>query len=163
MICPTIAITSELRAVSEVFISTTSRPAPTLRLLQGNPPTTFEYKISRPILVHFWATWCAPCIEELPSIVSSSNSFKRAGIDVILVSVDTGAATKVPSFLKKIGLENTEVYWDPRSELYKRFALSVLPSTVLINAQGKEIGRVIGPALWTPASNTRFLLSKINR
>ena len=81
------------KPVAETFLRTESRRVPLLRLLEGNPPAPIELKIERPVLVHFWATWCAPCLDELPQLVKSSSELKKAGIDLILISVDSSAAT----------------------------------------------------------------------
>lgn len=139
------------------------KTAPQLKLLEGNPPAAVEIKLSRPTLVHFWATWCGPCVEELPALVKSADAIKRAGIELVIVSVDAGAATKVPPFLSKHGIAGTPVYWDPRSELYKKFAISMLPTTVALNARGEEIGRTTGAAKWSGESDARFLTAKLQR
>lgn len=146
-----------------MFLGSAIKSAPALRLLQGNPPQAFEYVISRPTLVHFWATWCAPCVEELPALARSIGPIKAAGIDVVVISVDAGAAVKVPPFLAKAGIPNLQVYWDPRSDLYKKFVVSMLPTTIALNAKGEEIGRTTGAARWVGESDAKFLVSKMVR
>jgi thiol-disulfide isomerase/thioredoxin len=160
---PSLAASQELRLLPDVFLSSASKPAPPLRLLQGNPPQALDYSVSKPTLVHFWATWCAPCIEELPALAKSIGPIKAAGIDVVLVSVDAAAATKVPPFLAKAGIPNLQVYWDPRSELFKKFMVSVLPTTIALNARGEEIGRTTGAARWVGEPDAKFLASKMAR
>lgn len=160
---PALGLAQELKPLPEVFSSSAPKVAPALKLLQGNPPTAFEYKPKRPTLVHFWATWCAPCVVELPALARSAEPLMKSGIDLVIVSVDVGAATKVPSFLAKLGIKDTPVYWDPRSELYKKFAVSILPTTVALDATGREIGRTAGAALWSGESDAKFLASKMLR
>lgn len=160
---PALGLGQELKPLSDVFSSSSPKVAPALKLLQGNPPSAFEYKPKRPTLVHFWATWCAPCVVELPALVKSAESLSKSGIDLVIVSVDAGAATKVPPFLAKLGIEGTPTYWDPRSELYKKFAVSILPTTVALDATGREIGRTTGAALWSGESDAKFLASKMLR
>jgi len=88
----------------------------------------------------------------------------KAGIDLVIVSVDAGAATKVPPFLSKLGIAAaTPIYFDPRSELYKKFAISMLPTTIALNARGEEIGRTTGAAKWSGESDAKFLASKMQR
>ncbi len=139
------------------------KAAPALKLLKGNPPTTFEYTISRPTLVHFWATWCAPCVEELPALVNASDLFKKHGVDVLLISVDAAGVSKVPPFLSKHKITNTVIYWDPRSELMKKFGISILPTTVAINSKGQEIGRATGAVNWANQSDVILLATQVIR
>ncbi len=149
--------------MAEVLAASAPKPAPALRLLQGNPPSAIEIKPTRPTLVHFWATWCAPCVDELPALVKSSETLRKAGFDLVIVSVDAGATSKVPPFLTKLGLPDTKVYWDPRSDLYKKFAISMLPTTVVINARGEEVGRITGAANWSGERDARLLASRLSR
>ena len=139
------------------------KAAPALKLLKGNPPTTFEYTISRPTLVHFWATWCAPCVEELPALVNASDLFKKHGVDVLLISVDAAGVSKVPPFLSRHKITNTVIYWDPRSELMKKFGISILPTTVAINSKGQEIGRATGAVNWANQSDVILLATQAMR
>ena len=145
------------KPVAETFLKTESRRVPLLRLLEGNPPAPIELKIERPVLIHFWATWCAPCLDELPQLVRSSSELKKAGIDLILISVDSSAATKVPAFLIRLGIPEAKVYWDPRSDLYKKFSIPMLPSTVVVDRSGNELGRVLGAATWNGQTEVSFL------
>lgn len=160
---PLLGFAQNLKPLSEVFFSGPPKAAPPLKLLQGNPPLAFEYKLTKPTLIHFWATWCAPCVEELPALVKSAEAIRESGIELVIVSVDAGAAAKVPPFLSKIGIPNTPVYWDPRSELYKKFAISMLPTTVALTRNGQEVGRTTGAARWSGEPDAMFLVSKVVR
>lgn len=134
--------------------------APAIKLLKGTPPVAFEYSANRPALVHFWATWCAPCVEELPALVHAGDSIKKLGVDVLLISVDAAGVSKVPPFLSKHGISHAVIYWDPRSELMKKFAISTLPTTVIINPKGQEIGRLTGAVNWTNQADLKFLAAQ---
>jgi thiol-disulfide isomerase/thioredoxin len=125
--------------------------------MQGNPPSPIAFEIEKPTLVHFWATWCAPCVEELPALVNASKNLRKSGFDVIVVSVDASASSKVPTFLAKHGLSGTTVYWDARSELYKRMSVQILPTTVLLAPNGVEKGRMTGAVKWQGESDARML------
>ena len=155
--------TQELKAIPQAYLSSTPKNAPALKLLRGDPPFSFEYKLKRKTLVHFWATWCAPCVEELPALVKLSSALDKAGIDLVIVSVDAAGVTKVPAFLIKHKIEGTVVYWDPRSELLKKFAISTLPATVSLNMAGQETGRISGAAKWVGTSDVEFLSQKMLR
>ena len=152
------ALAQELKAVPEAFVGAKqTRPAPPLKLMVNSPPVPVEVKVTKSTIVHFWATWCAPCVEELPALVKVSKTFAKSGFDVVIISVDASASTKVPPFLAKHGMLGTQVYWDSRSELYKKFALQMLPSTIVINANGNEVGRMAGAVRWTGDPDLRFL------
>ena len=157
------AAAQELKSIPQALKIGSPRVAPAIKLLKGSPPATFEYTVSRPTLVHFWATWCAPCVEELPALVNASDSLKKNGVDVLLISVDAAGVSKVPPFLSRHGISNTVIYWDPRSELMKKFGISILPTTVAINSKGQEIGRATGAVNWADQSGVKLLATQIVR
>lgn len=94
-------------------------------------------------------------------MVHASDSLKKHGVDVLLISVDTAGVSKVPTFLLKHGITNTVIYWDPRSELMKKFGISILPTTIVMNSTGHEIGRANGAINWTNQSEVKYLASQI--
>lgn len=103
----------DLKGFPDVFVpSNSQKNSPQIKIMQGNPPIPIEIKISKPTIVHFWATWCAPCVDELPKLAMSAAQFKKSGIDVIFISIDVSASTKVPPFLSKLGLSDLPIYWD---------------------------------------------------
>lgn len=160
---PELSLAQEHRPVAKAFTRTQPKAVPPLRLLRGDPPTAVELRVERPTLLHFWATWCAPCVQELPTLVKAQRALRVEGIDVHLISIDVGGTNKVPQFLAKLGLKDIPVLWDPRSELYKRFAVTMLPTTIAVNARGEEVGRITGAALWSGESDARFLTKSVFR
>ena len=152
----------DLKGFPDVFVpSNSQKNSPQIKIMQGNPPIPIEIKISKPTIVHFWATWCAPCVDELPKLAMSAAQFKKSGIDVIFISIDVSASTKVPPFLSKLGLSDLPIYWDSRSDLYKKFSLQMLPASILINEKGKEVGRATGAIGWNTEADLKFIKSKI--
>ena len=152
----------ELKGLQDVFTATNSQKAtPQLKVMQGNPPVPIEFKVTKPTIVHFWATWCAPCVDELPKLAASASQFKKSGIDVVFISIDVGASTKVPLFLTKLKITDLPVFWDSRSDLYKKFSLQMLPTSIFISDKGKEIGRATGAVSWNADADLKFIKSKI--
>ena len=102
----------------------------------------------RPLLVNFWATWCAPCVNELPSLARLAAASGPDDPLVIAVSLDREGGRPIPDFLKEVGAGALEPYTDPAKALMRGFRIAGLPTTVLIGADGTEIARHEGEAEW---------------
>ncbi len=113
----------------------------------GKPTTLAREAGGKPFAVNLWATWCAPCIAELPALDSFAASAAAKGIKVIAVSQDQGGAAQVDPFLAKRNLPNLKRYLDPETGLGFAYGTS-LPTTVLYDAKGKEVARIIGALEW---------------
>ena len=94
------------------------------------------------ILINFWATWCAPCRKEMPSLEKLGT--KLPEIDIFAVNMEKPNNIKVDKFFKDIGVKDLKTYYDPELRLVKGFKLRGLPTSILINKEGKEFGKVIG-------------------
>jgi thiol-disulfide isomerase/thioredoxin len=100
------------------------------------------------VLVNLWATWCAPCRREMPSIDRLAQQLKGPDFDVVAVSVDLGGDDKARKFYKEIKVTNLDFYIDPTARIGAAFRAFGLPLTVILNADGLEMGRLVGPAEW---------------
>ena len=109
--------------------------------------TIADYK-GQGIVLNFWATWCAPCIKEMPDLIHLKKLLTEDQITVLALSVDRGGAKKIISFFKKYGLEDLDVLVDKKSKMARKSGVRGLPVTILIDAEGHERGRVIGIAPW---------------
>jgi len=96
------------------------------------------------IIINFWATWCAPCIEEMPSLNRLQANTDFNNLKIIPVNVGRDSVEKSKSFYKKLKINNLEIYFDEDVELAKKFLLRGLPTTVFINKKGEEFARIIG-------------------
>ena len=96
------------------------------------------------IIINFWATWCAPCIEEMPSLNRLKTNPIFNNLEIIPINVGRDNIEKAKDFYKKLKIEDLKIYFDKDIELAKKFLLRGLPTTVFVNKQGEEFARVIG-------------------
>lgn len=110
-------------------------------------PVTLAHWAGRPLLVNLWATWCAPCVKELPTLAALA---ARPGAPAVLaVSQDSADPTTVREFLKQRRLTAIAAHQDPPMALSGALGVTILPTTVLYGADGREIWRFVGDADWT--------------
>ena len=96
------------------------------------------------ILLNFWATWCAPCKEEMPSLDMLQVNKKLDNLKVFPINVGKDNIEKSLKFFQDLGIKNLEVYFDPPTTLAKKFSLRGIPTSILFNKDGFEFARIIG-------------------
>ncbi len=96
------------------------------------------------IIVNFWATWCAPCKEEMPSLdrLYRDNNFKN--LVVFAVNMEQPNTKKAKRFFTDLNIQNVEIFFDRNLNFVKEFKLRGVPTTVLINKKGEEFARIVG-------------------
>ena len=96
------------------------------------------------LIMNFWATWCEPCKEEMPSLdkLAVDQNFKNLG--VLAINIGQERVNKIEEFYKIIKIENLDIFYDTDVRLAKKFLLRGVPTTLIINKDGKEIARVVG-------------------
>ena len=123
-------------------------PAPAISFvdLAGNAVSLSEFA-GKIVLVNLWATWCEPCLREMPSLERMQ---ARLGdeITVIALSEDRGGSKAVEPFIGKLGLKSVKTYLDPKSTAQQAFKIQGLPTSLLIDREGRVLGRVEGAAEW---------------
>lgn len=125
------------------------RPAPQTPFLAGDgSQLTLEDFKGRVLLVNFWATWCAPCVRELPSLDGLQSKLGDEGLLVLAVSQDRGGAKVAAPFLKKLGVTRLGLFLDSRMKLGRAFGVRALPWTILIGRDGRVVGQLPGYAEW---------------
>lgn len=100
------------------------------------------------VVLNFWATWCPPCIREMPSLDRMQAELRAEGLAVVAVSIDRDGAAIVQPFAARLGLEELGLYLDPKGTLAKAFGITGLPTTFLIDADSRIVGALQGSAEW---------------
>ena len=96
------------------------------------------------VILNFWATWCAPCREEMPSLDDLSKSNQFENLSVIPINVGREKIDKSINFFKDIKIENLKIFHDSSDELPTKLSLRGIPTTIFVNKDGLEFARVIG-------------------
>ena len=96
------------------------------------------------LILNFWATWCAPCREEMPSLDDLQSNSNFDNLKIFPINIGQENFTKSDSFFKELGIQNLDIYFDAPITLAKKFSLRGVPTTILFNKKGEEFGRIMG-------------------
>ena len=119
----------------------------TLENMQGEKVNLADLR-GKVVIVNFWATWCAPCIREVPSLDRLQAELGPEGLQVVAVSVDRAGAEIVGPFLAELGVTRLDILLDPKFRSARAFSISGLPATFVIDPEGRLVGGLEGPAEW---------------
>lgn len=132
-------------------------------LLEKNPPVPIgaapifdrngeEVRLSdykgTPLVMNFWATWCAPCVAEMPALDRMKGLLADSGIDVLAINEDRDGAAMAAKFYETNKIRNLDILIDRKMALIKAAKVAGLPTTFLIDAEGNEVASVIGETAW---------------
>ncbi|MFD1333141.1 TlpA family protein disulfide reductase [Methylopila musalis] len=119
------------------------------------------------VLLNLWATWCAPCRKEMPALDRLQAERGGADFEVVAVSLDFGATDKPKAFLKEIGSQNLAFYADPSNKVFRDLRAvgrgSGMPTTLILDRAGCEIGFLPGPAEWASADALKLIDAALGR
>jgi len=146
------AATASLPEVLSTFgvqLPRVHKPAPDFSLprLRGGRLRLQDMR-GKVVLMHFWATWCAPCRHEMPQIESLWRRHRASGLMVLGVNVDRGNPNGVRDFIHERDV-TFPVLLDPKGEVRNRYEVRALPTSYIIGRDGKIIGRIIGERDWS--------------
>ena len=96
------------------------------------------------VLMNFWATWCEPCKEEMPSLDRLQNNPKLNNLKIFAINIGRENFDKIDNFFNDINVKNLNFYFDPPTTLAKILSLRGIPTSILINKEGQEFARIIG-------------------
>ena len=130
------------------------RPMPELHFVDddGHPMTLRDFQ-DRAVLLNLWATWCVPCRQEMPSLDRLQAKLGGPRFHVLAVSIDKQGAAVVQPFYRELGLRSLAIYLDPSGKAPPVLGIEGVPATLLIDTDGREIGRKLGALEWdSPAA-----------
>ena len=96
------------------------------------------------LMLNFWATWCSPCREEMPSLDDLQLNSKFNNLKIFPINIGQEDVLKSKYFFKELNIKNLDIYFDAPITLAKKFSLRGIPTTILFNKQGKEFARIMG-------------------
>ena len=113
----------------------------------GDQESISDYQ-GKVILLNFWATWCAPCRKEMPSLDRLQGTLGGGDFEVLAIGQDLQGMGKVTDFFTKLGIQNLAALNDKTVKSGRGAGVFGLPASILLNREGEEIGRLVGPAEW---------------
>ena len=135
-------------------------PAVSFNGPDGNPMSFNDFN-GKVVLVNLWATWCAPCRKEMPYLNTLQQELGSNEFEVVAISVDRGSADKSRKFLDEVKATSLTLYHDPTAQLGSKLKAIGMPSTILMDRQGRELGRLVGPAEWHSEDAKRLIRAAI--
>lgn len=122
---------------------------------------TLENWHGRTVLVNLWATWCVPCRKEMPALEALQKKLGGPGFEVVTVNIDTRDPDKPKAWLKEVGISQLAYYADPNAKTFQDLKAIGrafgMPTTMLIDPNGCEIGTIAGPAEWASDDAVRLI------
>ncbi|MBA1339747.1 MAG: Thiol-disulfide isomerase or thioredoxin [Pelagibacterales bacterium] len=110
----------------------------------NNKDINIENYKNKLLILNFWATWCLPCREEMPSLDLLKLDKRLNNLKIFPINIGRENITKSKIFFKNLKIKNLEIYFDPSINLAKKFSLRGVPTTVFINKEGEEFARILG-------------------
>ena len=123
---------------------------------EGRERTLSDWR-GKVVLLNLWATWCLPCRKEMPSLDRLQKELGSDQFEVVALSVDRKGLEASRKFLDETKVERLALYVDPSARANTELRVVGLPVTLLIDAQGRELGRLLGPAEWDGEDAKRLL------
>ncbi len=128
----------------------------------GNAVDFSQYR-GKVIMVNMWATWCPPCVRELPAIKRLSSKFDKEQFEVLPISIDFDGKAQVEPFLKELGMEGFTSFYDKKQNLRQVFPLDTIPATFILNKEGHLIAFVRTFVDWDDEKAVELIQSFIEK
>jgi peroxiredoxin len=144
------ALAETLAPLNRVLLEVTPPLVPppfSMSLPNGTKRTLADYR-GEGIVLNLWATWCAPCIAEMPALDELAASARKFAIAVLPVSIDARGLSVVKPFYAAHNLGHLPILLDPESDAARAFKVHGIPATFIIDRQGRVVGRTEGPVQW---------------
>jgi len=136
------------------------KPVPEIQFQdsEGKGLTLADFR-GKLILLNIWATWCLPCRQEMPTLDRLQAELGGPDFQVLALSIDRGGFEAITKFYAEIGVKHLAMYLDSSTEAASTLGAVGLPTTLLIDRDGREIGRLVGPAEWDSSDMIAFIRS----
>ena len=128
----------------------------------GGPLSLDKYK-GKVVLLNVWATWCAPCRREMPALDRLRDRLGSDRFDVVTLSIDKAGPGSVRRFYGEIGVGDLPITIDRSAQVARDLKVRGIPTTILLSADGDELGRLVGPSEWDAESMVDFLQTVIGQ
>ncbi|WP_348642942.1 TlpA family protein disulfide reductase [Rhizobium laguerreae] len=147
-----------------LVLNDTPKPLPDVQFSDGDgrPQTLADFR-GKVVLLNVWATWCLPCRTEMPTLDRLQAALGGDAFEVVALSIDRKGAAAVKRFYLEIAVQHLAMHVDASGEALSALAAVGLPATILIDAEGRELGRLMGPAEWDAPDMVAFLRSIIEQ
>jgi thiol-disulfide isomerase/thioredoxin len=129
---------------------------------QGQPRSLADFR-GKIVLLNVWATWCAPCIKEIPALDHLAAALSDVDFSVVAVSVDRKGIDAVRKVFTERDVQKLPIYIDRSAEALRTVRAIGLPTSLLIDREGREFGRAVGPAQWDDAATIAFFRHVVSR
>ena len=158
------AIPVSAASMPPFVMSEAPKPVPELNFTdgEGHARTLANFK-GKVILLNIWATWCVPCRKEMPTLGRLQAALGGVDFEVVPLSIDRKGMEVVNKFYDEIGIQQLARFIDSNSEAFQKLAIVGIPTTLLIDRQGRELGRLIGPSEWDSPDMITFLKDTITK
>ena len=129
---------------------------------EGRSRTLADFR-GKVVLLNIWATWCAPCREEMPTLDRLQVELGGPDFEVVALSIDRGGFDAITKFFAEVGVQHLAMYLDSTTVAASTLSAVGLPTSLLIDRDGTEIGRLIGPAKWDAPDMVEFIRGRVTR
>lgn len=131
------------------IVNAAPSPLPDIAFFDGDgKPRTLKEWRGRVVLLNLWASWCRPCRSEMPALAKLQARLGGRDFEVLAISLDRKGIKTSKPFLRGIGVRNLALYEDRSGKILDSLNEPGLPTTLLVDREGRELGRLVGPALW---------------
>ncbi|MES2915921.1 MAG: TlpA disulfide reductase family protein [Pseudomonadota bacterium] len=127
----------------------------------GSRRTLADFR-GKVILLNIWATWCIPCRKEMPTLDALQADLGSSKFEVVTLSIDKAGVPVVRQFFDEYAIRNLAIYVDQTSLAFSNLGVFGLPTTLIVDGDGRELARLIGPAEWNSPDMEEFLATFIN-
>ena len=139
-------------AMKKLVLAENPAPAPDVAFTaEGGDAARLADFRGHPMVVNFWATWCAPCRKEMPSLDALQAEFADTPFRVMTIATGRSPMPAIERFFEETGVTHLPRHSDPQMALSRAMGVLGLPVSVVIDAEGREVGRLIGDADWSSA------------